>query len=141
MPVARHRVQWRPLAAAFLSIGMVVAACSTTDSEPIPTTTTTTTTTAPATTSSSTTTTTVPFVEIEVQVDDDPEVAAVLSGFYTWVADRDAPQQWRRSQRRTSFFSSTISTPPGATSPDGGSSVPGSLDTTWTRGSETPFAM
>jgi len=92
MPVERHRSQWRPLATAFLSIGMAVAACSTTDSEPIPTTTTTTTTTAAATTSSSTTSTTVPFVEIEVRVDDDPEVAAVLGDFYTWVADRDAPQ-------------------------------------------------
>jgi LCP family protein required for cell wall assembly len=48
----------------------------------------------PATTSSSssTTTTTVPFVEIAVRVDDDPEAAALLSSFYTWVADRDAPQ-------------------------------------------------
>jgi LCP family protein required for cell wall assembly len=92
MPVVRRRSQWRPLAAALLTIGLVASACSATDSEPILTTTTTTTSPPATTTSSSTTTTTLPFVEIAVQVDDDPEVATLLGGFYTWVADRDAPQ-------------------------------------------------
>jgi LCP family protein required for cell wall assembly len=75
-----------------MAFGLVGAACSTTEAEPIPTTTTTTTLPTTTSSSSSTTTTTVPFVEIAVRVDDDPEAAALLSSFYTWVADRDAPQ-------------------------------------------------
>jgi LCP family protein required for cell wall assembly len=75
-----------------MAFGLVGAACSTTEAEPIPTTTTTTTLPTTTSSSSSTTTTTVLFVEIAVRVDDDPEAAALLSSFYTWVADRDAPQ-------------------------------------------------
>jgi len=92
MLAERRRSQLRPLVVALLASGLIASACSTTESEPVIAATTTTTAPRVATTSSSTTTTVPLFVEIAVEVDEEPEVATVLSTFYTWVADRDAPQ-------------------------------------------------
>lgn len=86
----------RTIAAALVSIALVVSGCS----RPAATTTTTTTTvaaittvatTTTSTTTSTTTTTTVPAARVTVAIPGDESAAAAIAAMFTWIADRTAP--------------------------------------------------